>query len=149
MRRGVDTNVLIYAHIASFSQHQGAKRHLEGFLAEPDAVLVIVPIVLHELVHVITDRRRFDEPVSVAEAVALARLYLNRSNVECVDIGASSLERTFTLVEAHGLGRNRIADTLLVATLLENGVEELITCNDADFRIFEEISCLNPLGGHV
>ena len=145
MRRGVDTNILVYAHIASFPQHAAAKRHLEEFLARLDSVLVIVPIVLHELIHIITDARRFDEPVSMSEAVALARLYLNRSNVECVEIAAASVGRTLTLLETHQLGRKRIADTLLVATLLEHGVNELITCNDSDFRVFEEISCLNPL----
>jgi len=81
----------------------------------------------------------------MAEAIALARVYLNRANVECVQIGASAVDRTLTLLETHGLGRNRIADTLLVATLLEHGVRELITCNDADFRVFEGISCLYPL----
>lgn len=120
------------------------KRQLEGFLAEPDASLVIVPIVLHELVHVITDSRRFDEPVSIQESIALARLYLDRTNVECVAIDSPSMSSTFELMELHQLGRKRIADTLLVATLLRHGVQELMTCNVADFRVFEELTVLDP-----
>jgi toxin-antitoxin system PIN domain toxin len=146
MRRGVDTNVLVYAHVASCPEHGAAKRHLEGFLALPDSSLVVVPLVLHEFVHIITDGRRFAEPVTMAEAIAVARLYLNRSNVECVDVGAPSVGRAFDLLETHQLGRKRIADALLAATLLEHSVVELITSNEAHFRAFEEITCVDPLG---
>jgi toxin-antitoxin system PIN domain toxin len=145
VRRAVDTNVLVYAHIASFPEHPAAKRHLEAFLAEPDSSLVVVPLVLHELVQVITDGRRFEEPVSMPEAIAVARLYLNRSNVQCVEIGAESVGRALALLETHQLGRKRIADALLAATLLEHGVFELITNNEAHFQVFEEITCVNPL----
>ena len=146
MRRAVDTNVLVYAHIASLPEHPAAKRHIEEFLAQPDSSLVVVPLVLHEFVHVVTDGRRFEEPVSIAEAIAVARLYLNRSNVQCVEIGAESVGRALALIEAYQLGRKRIADALLAATLLEHGVVELITNNEAHFRVFEEITCVNPLG---
>lgn len=144
-RRAVDTNVLIYAHLASFPEHARAKQYLQTLLSDPASVLVVTPIILHELVHVVTDGRRFDEPVKIEEAIALARLYLNRTNVECLDVGASSLERAFALMERYALGRKRIADTLFVATLLDHGVNELVTCNESDFAVFEELTVVNPI----
>ncbi len=144
-RRAVDTNVLIYAHLASFPEHARAKQYLQTLLSDPESVLVVTPIILHELVHVVTDGRRFDEPVKIEEAIALARLYLNRTNVECLDVGASSLERALALMERYALGRKRIADTLLVATLLDHGVNELVTCNESDFAVFEELAVVNPM----
>ncbi len=144
-RRAVDTNVLIYAHLASFPEHARAKHYLQTLLSDPESALVVTPIILHELVHVVTDGRRFDEPVKIEEAIALARLYLNRTNVECLDVGASSLERALALMERYALGRKRIADTLLVATLLDHGVNELVTCNESDFAVFEELTVVNPI----
>ena len=41
---------------------------------------------------------------------------------------------TFELMEQYRLGRKRVADSLLVATLLQHGVDELITCNEGALR---------------
>jgi predicted nucleic acid-binding protein len=66
--------------------------------------------------------------------LALARLYLGRSNVACVATDAEALADAFALVDCHRLGRKRLADTLLAATLLRHGVRQLVTCNPGDFE---------------
>jgi hypothetical protein len=43
------------------------------------------------------------------------------------------------------LGSNRVFDTKLVATLINNGINRLATINDKDFKIFTEIETVNPL----
>jgi predicted nucleic acid-binding protein len=120
------------------------RRYLLGQLAQGDTTLVVTPGILHELVHVITDARRFSPPVAMADALAIARGYLNRTNVECLSIDANTIARAFNLLERHQLGRKRIADTLFTASLLDHGVRELITCNLDDFRIFEELTLIDP-----
>ena len=95
MRRGVDTNVLVYAHIASFPEHPQAKGRLEAFLAEADSVLVIAPIALHELVQIITDARRFYEPVSMAEAIELLRVYRRLYSAAVRDLEGMELTDRF------------------------------------------------------
>jgi toxin-antitoxin system PIN domain toxin len=145
VKRGVDTNVLVYAHIASMPEHGRARRFLEGQLAREDVMLVVTPGVLHELIHVITDARRFEPPVSMVEAIELARAYLNRSNVECIPTDAPSIALTLDLLRKHGLGRKRVADTLLAATLLTHGVQELVTSNTRHFEAFEGLHAIDPL----
>lgn len=113
MRRGLDTNVLIYAHMPDLPDHLKVRSFLLNQLANEDVTLVITPIILHEFVHIITDGKRFDP-------------------------------RAFALIERHQLGRKRIADTLFAACLLGHGVNELITCNPADFRIFDSLTLTNP-----
>jgi predicted nucleic acid-binding protein len=113
-------------------------------LRRSDTVLVVTPLVLHEFVHVITDKRRFEPPVSMPEALGLARQYLDASNVECVPVDAESTALALTLLDEHGLGRKRVADTLLAATLLRHGVQALITCNAADFEPFDQLRCIDP-----
>lgn len=93
----------------------------------------------------ITDQRRFDPPVRMAEALALARTYLDSGNVECIAADATVLGKALDLLERHELGRKRIADTLFAATLLHHGVQEVITCNPGDFRVFEGLTVIDPL----
>jgi predicted nucleic acid-binding protein len=144
MRRGVDTNVLIYAHMPDMPHHLMVRRFLVDQLSLDDVTLVVTPAILHELVHVVTDGRRFDPPVSMADAMALARLYLEHANVECISLDAQAVTGAFELIARHRLGRKRIADTLFAASLLGHGVRELITCNPDDFQVFDGLTLIDP-----
>ncbi len=147
MKRGVDTNVLIYSLMPELPHHDAVRSFLVAQLAHGDLTLVITPAILHEFIHVVTDGRRFEPPVSMMEALGTARAYLQHANVECLSLDALTVAGAFDLMERHRLGRKRIADTLFAASLLENGVRELITCNPADFRIFEELTLIDPRVG--
>lgn len=144
MRIAVDTNVLIRAHLPSLPGHSRVRRFVEGLLADPEATVVLTAAILHELVHVITDARRFTPPVSMSEALALARLYLGRSNVTCLPLDEAALARAFDLLGRHHLDRRRIADTVYAAVLLQHGVKRLVTCNHSDFQLFEELQLIDP-----
>lgn len=144
MRRGLDTNVLIYAHMPELPDHSRVRSFLLGQLADEDVTLVITPLILHEFVHIITDGRRFNPPVSMADALDVARVYLDHTNVECLSLDGHAVAGAFTLIERHQLGRKRIADTLFAACLLGHGVRELITSNPDDFRIFEGLTVIDP-----
>ena len=144
MRRGLDSNVLVAAHVPGHPSHAPVRRFLLNAARSSEDTLVVTPLVLHEFVHVVTDPRRFDPPIAMSEALAIAGLYLGRSNVECVAIGEEATRRAFELLDQHQLGRRRIADTLLAAALLTARVEELITCNRSDFEIFEALRVVDP-----
>jgi predicted nucleic acid-binding protein len=144
VKRGVDTNVLVYAHVASLPEHGLVREYLADQLARKDVTLVVTPSVLHEFVHVVTDARRFDPPVEMGEALALARLYVGKANVECVATDAEALLDALALVDRNRLGRKRLADTLLAATLLRHGVSQLVTCNPGDFEVFSRLSVVDP-----
>ncbi len=144
MRRGLDTNVLVSTHIPAMPDHETVRRFLSAQLHDPAITLVVTAQILHEFVHVVTDPRRFEPPVVMAEALAIARLYLNRANVHCVVTDAACVHEAFDLLAQHTLGRTRIADTLFVATLLHYDIHEVITCNPADFRGFEGLTVIDP-----
>jgi len=143
VKLGVDTSVLVYAHVAALPEHVAVKAFLARQLARRDVTLVVTPAVLHEFVHVVTDPRRFEPPVAMAEALALARLYLGRANVDCLATDADALVDALALVERHGLGR-RLADTLFAATLRRHGVRQLATCNPGDFAAFPGLQVVDP-----
>ena len=144
MKLGVDTNVLIYAHIPSLPEYPRVKSFLLSFLAQSHATLVLTPNILHELVHIVTDERRFTSALSMPEALAVARHFLRRPNVECASVDEAILEDALSLLEQHHLGRKRITDTLFAATLRRRGVRALLTCNQADFQIFTDLELIDP-----
>jgi predicted nucleic acid-binding protein len=128
----------------AMAEHVAVRAFLLNQLQNSSATLVVTPSILHEFIHIITDGRRFDPPVSMSEAIAIARLYLGRKNIECIVADELAVLEAFALLEKHNLGRKRIADTLLVATLLGNDVRELITCDPDDFRVFEWLTLVDP-----
>jgi len=144
VRRAVDTNVLVYAHVTSLPEHDRAHRFLEEELGR-GVTLVITPSVLHEWIHVVTDARRFEPPVPMSEALGVARGYLNRTNVECLATDGSATALALDLLQRHQLGRRRLADTLFAATLLHHGVHEIITHNPRDFAVFEGLHPIDPV----
>ena len=144
MKLGLDSNVLIYAQIPSMLAHNAVRSFMLKQLANPETQLIVTPAILHEFVHIVTDSRRFEPPVSMFEAIAIARNYLGRTNVRCLATDEAALQLALELMERHRLGRQRLADSLFAATLLINGVHELITCNPADYRIFPQLHLIDP-----
>ncbi len=144
MRHGLDTNVLVYAHLPAFPESERVRGFLQRSLADDGCRLALTALVLHEFVHVVTDARRFDPPVTMAEAVRIAGGYLDRTNVECLAVDERSVRLAFERLDARGLGRRRIADALLASTLITHGVESIVTCNPADFAVFEGLEVIDP-----
>ena len=144
MRYGLDTNVLVYAHLPVFTESDRVRTYLQRALADDRRRLIVTPLVLHEFVHVVTDARRFEPPVTMPEALEIAGGYLERSNVDCLAVDEESTRLAFRLLDRHGLGRRRIADALLAATLLSHGAKTIVTCNPADFTLFGDPAVVDP-----
>jgi predicted nucleic acid-binding protein len=104
--------------MAELPQHELVRSYLLDQLAHDDVTLVVTPAILHEFVHVVTDARRFSPPVAMPDALAIARGYLDSTNVECLSVDERAIVSAFDLLERHQLGRKRIADTLFAASLL-------------------------------
>lgn len=147
MKLGIDSNVLLQAHLPALDRHELAHAYLQEQLALPGVTLVLTPLVLHEFVHVVTDSRRFDPPVPMTEAISVTRSYLGRTNVECVGADEPTLLLALDLLSRYRLGRKRIADTLLAATLLVHGIHRLVTFNVGDFKVFADLTVSEPQVG--
>ena len=80
----------------------------------------------------------------MGDTLSVARTYIQRENIECLAVGEPATARAFDLIDRHQLGRRRIAKALFAATLLDAGVDTLLTCNEKDFAIFEELTLVDP-----
>jgi predicted nucleic acid-binding protein len=140
----LDTDVLV-AWAMTGAPHHGPTRVLvEGELARRQGRVVLVPRVVEEFLHVTTDKRRFGTPFTMGRAIEYASSLIRARDVVCIEPSRSVLSRTLELLEQHRLGRKRILDTALAATLEAAGVRRLATFNAADFACFEFIEIVDP-----
>jgi len=133
---GLDTDVLV-GWLHGESEHHRASRDLiERELADGETRLGLTAQVAFELVHVVTDPRRFDQALAMDEAIALVHDLWQSPDVARVPAPPRVLGRTLELLRAYTLGRKRILDTALAATLEAAGIRRLATWNPGDYAVF-------------
>lgn len=134
---GLDTTVLVAFELREVAGHEGIRATVQRLSREGAGSFVLAPQVIHEFLHVTTDPRRFEKPLSFPEALSRARFWWSSSDVtECYpDSRSESL--VLQWMDDYQLGRKRILDTALAATYHSFGVRRLATANPADFSVFE------------
>jgi predicted nucleic acid-binding protein len=133
---GADTTLLVQLELVELPAHAAAHKLLRQEVLDPQIPLALAPQILSEFIHVVTDPRRFQKPLTMNEAIAKADFWWNAAEVQHVFPTADSVRLFHDWMRHHQLGRKRILDTQLAATLWDAGVRSLITSNRADFQIF-------------
>ena len=133
---GVDTTFLVQLELVELPAHKTAHELLQREILQPQVPLALAPQVLAEFIHIVTDPRRFQKPLTADEAVAKARFWWNAAEVQHVFPSGESTVLFLDWMQRHQLGRKRILDTQLAAILWTAGVRQLLTSNPADFQIF-------------
>ncbi|MFQ5743211.1 MAG: type II toxin-antitoxin system VapC family toxin [Acidobacteriota bacterium] len=144
MTLGLDTDVLVSWAMAGSPHHHAARKLLESELSIRGASLALTPQVLFEFVHVVTDPRRFERPMTMDRALSMARDLWDAPETMRVVPPPTMLHRALELLGSLRLGRKRILDTALAATLSEAGVDRLATFNHQDFEIFPFLEVVVP-----
>lgn len=103
---GVDTSFLVAFELSTHPLHAHARRLASDYAAERFAV---APQVTAEFVHVVTDPRRFEKPLSMSDA-------LDRSGKWWAAV-----------------------DTMLAATYRTKGISVIVSSNWRDFAVFPGI----------
>jgi len=133
---GADTTFLVQLELIELPGHQAAHAFLQREILQPQIPLALAPQVLAEFIHVVTDPRRFQKPLTADEAVAKARFWWNAAEVQPVFPTNESTALFLDWMQRHQLGRKRILDTQLAAIFWSAGVRKVLTANPADFQIF-------------
>jgi len=115
--------------------HAAAEARLNEVLTAGDT-LVLAPQVLAEFIHIVTDPRRFSNPLSIDQARARAELWWNAREVSHAFPGAESVLVFLNWITEHRLGRKRLLDTLLAATYFSSGVRSILSSNARDYGVF-------------
>lgn len=143
MNTGVDCNILVQLAFLDHPYHSPTLQTIESELATGNA-LCFPALVSSEFIHVVTDPRRFEVPFQVEEASRWLRDLIARSEFDVISCGSEDLLLSLDWLHRFRLGRKRILDTLLAATLQRNGVTRLLTSNPDDFRVFESFELVVP-----
>ncbi len=140
---GIDTDVLIN-WVMEGTAHHLATRRLLAREVEQNRRWGVTPQVLYEFIHICTDPRRFENPLSMEQAISWSRAIWDDKDVVRLLPSATVLHRVLELMKASRLGRKRILDTALAATLESAGVKKVATLNAKDFDVFPFLETVVP-----
>lgn len=146
MIRGLDTTVLVEAEISEHTNCRQTRELLEKLTKQGD-VFGITPQILSEFVHIVTDKRRFENPLTVDQATDIAIKWWNsKESVQVFPTAASTRQQLIWMREFR-LGRKRLLDTQLASTYHGKNITSIISSNAKDFAIygiFDVINTSNP-----
>ena len=143
MTHGIDTGFLVAVEVAEHPAHQSARRILQE-LREAGDHFGLAPQVLAEFIHIVTDPKRFSQPLDMDTALARAELWWNSPEVIPLMPGVSSTRHFFEWMRLHRLGRKRILDTMLAASFREASIHSILTTNERDFTVLGGFQCVVP-----
>lgn len=136
---GLDSNVLVARAVPDHPSHGEVHEHIDRFVSEGRR-LAVTSGILAEFIHVVTDPRRFENPLTMTEALEWAAFWSDAEEVVVVSTEFAAHGQWLAWLEQHHLGRKRLLDTLIAATWWAAGIHEVFTLNPRDFRVFDAFS---------
>jgi len=136
---GMDTSFLVALEVRSHEKHAKTRALFQKLLKARDT-FALTPQILAEFIHVVTDARRFESPLTLEQAVERAQTWWNAAEIVHVFPTAESTLVFLGWLEEYRLGRKRLLDTQLASTLLSSGATSILTLNSTDFAAFEVFS---------
>ena len=130
---GIDTSFLVAFEDSSHRLHAAARSVAERYAAETFA---LASQVLTEFVHVVTDPRRFERPLTMSEALTRAAKWWDARETRRVAPSDKSVLLFVEWMSQFDLGRKRLLDTMLAATYKSAGVALIASTNARDFAVF-------------
>lgn len=135
MIHGVDTSFVVQLEVMGHPKHRAARRVRDTLLDRGDA-FALAPQVLAEVIHIVTDPRRFERPLDMAQARERAEAWWTSREVVHAMPAEHTAPQFLTWLRKHDLGRKRLLDTLLAATYFGNDIHSIVTSNARDFEVF-------------
>jgi len=145
MIHGMDTGFLVAVEVREHPDHIQAHATLARLIAAAD-VIALAPQLLAEFIHIVTDGRRFGQPLAIANAIQVAQKWWTAQDVVRVFPDDAASRQFLAWLQQFRLGRKRLLDTLLAATYHQAGIKSILTTNAADFRVFGMFACITPTG---
>jgi len=135
----VDTNVLVYGHVADAMNHEAARKAIQE-LAEGDVAWGIPVFVVGEFLRVVTNPRGpLGRPRRPSEALAAIDRLLASPSCRTLLPGRRYLPLLRGLIADAMPKGNEIFDAQIAAVSLEHGATTILT-NDARFGLFSGIT---------
>lgn len=138
----VDANLLVYAHVDTFSEHAAARDWLDRVLNGPSQVGLPWESLLAFL-RLVTNPRIFERPERTPDAWRQVEAWLGADTVWIPQPTERHAEILAGLLAAPGVQANLVPDAHLAALAIGHGLE--LCSTDGDFARFPELRWENPL----
>lgn len=137
-----DVNLLLYAELDAFPQHDAARRWWESTLSGERAV-GLTSVAVFGFIRIATNRRVFTDPLPVDEALDRVGRWFEQPHVTLLSPGSRHLQIAFGLLATTGAAANLTTDVQIAAHAIEHDAE--VHSNDRDFARFDGLRWLDPL----
>jgi len=138
----VDANLLVYAHVASFPQHEAARAWLEDQLETSPRVGLPWSSLL-AFVRLVSNPRVFSEPESIPDAWSQVEAWLDADPVWTPPPLDGHRRILGECLAASGLRANDVPDAHLAAVAIEHGLR--LATTDSGFARFRRLEWFDPL----
>ena len=141
----IDTNILVYAY------NLDSPHHLKTYTFPKEEVIsgnlkACLPYQsLYEFYSIVTNPRRVERPLESDKAREIIETYMKARNIPKIYPRKSNLRNVLDLLTNYLISGQEIFDVVFVATLIDNGVDGIITRNAKHFSMFDFLNVLNPL----
>ena len=138
-----DLNLVLYAHMKPYAEHEAARAWWEGLMNGSDDV-GLASVVVFGFLRLATHRRVYTTPMSADVAATTIEGWLARPHVHLLLPGRRHLELALGLARSLGTAANLTTDIQIAALAIEHQAE--LHSNDSDFSRFSGLRWTNPLG---
>ena len=140
----IDANILVYAYNLDSPFNLRASVFLEEEVLTVNIKACLPYQSLYEFYAIITDPGRVEKNVTLEKAKEILKAYMKARNIPKIYPRKSNLRNVLDLISRYKITKQEIFDAVFVATLLDNGVDGIITKNTKHFDRFEFLTVLNP-----
>lgn len=133
---GLDTSFLVGLTIREHPAHSACLELFDTEIRGRQSSAAICAQVLGEFAHVVTDARRFAQPLGMDESLEICSQWWHAGECRIVEPTPHSFPLFVDWMQRQRLGRKRVLDTLLAANYRSAGIKRIATTNWRDFRIF-------------
>lgn len=106
---GLDTNILVAHAVPDHPLHTKVRERIDRFLDDGQD-LAVTSGILAEFLHIVTDSRRFEIPLSMTEALGWAGYWSDAEEVNVISTEIAAHRQWLVWLEEHRLGRKRLLD---------------------------------------
>ena len=140
-----DSNIFICAELEGL-EHHGEAKSLRDRALSGELNACINPQVISEFFSVVTHQGRSgpEKPLSTSEASALVKKYYESEDITLIYPGPQTIGLMLSFLEAHPVSGPRIHDLRIAATMLENGVNQIVTYDEHVFAHLPGITVVDP-----
>ena len=137
-----DVNLLLYAIIDAFPQHETARSWWEETMNSNELIGLTDPAIFGFL-RISTNPRLLKPPLPIGEAAGVVEGWLAEPNVRWAVPGPRHHALALEFVRSIGTAGNLTTGVQLAAIAVEN--DATICSNDSDFARFDSVRWINPL----